>query len=187
MRDVWNALGEGDYADILRLLILTGARREEIAALRWSEIDLARGVIALPGERTKNHRAFDIPLSSPALAILQKRRRVEGCDNVFGRTSRGFSGFSECKSALDERLAELRMREGRPPMPAWVVRDLRRTMSTMMHEALGIPPHVVEACINHVSGHQGGVAGIHNKSTYAREKRAAFDKSLNSRGVISNV
>jgi integrase len=57
----------------------------------------------------------------------------------------------------------------------WVLHDLRRTGVTMMAE-IGVAPHVVEAVVNHVSGHKAGVAGIYNRATYASEKRAALQR-----------
>jgi integrase len=59
-------------------------------------------------------------------------------------------------------------------MPEWTLHDLRRTMATRMAD-LGVQPHVIEAVLNHVSGHKAGVAGVYNRSTYADEKRAALD------------
>src|SRR5437899_24402 len=70
--EVWRACREDDFGRIIRLLILTGQRREEIAALTWSEIDLERALISLPGNRTKNHRPHDVPLSDQALGIVGK-------------------------------------------------------------------------------------------------------------------
>src|SRR5262249_8576853 len=68
---VWNALPEqGDYRDIIRLLILTGQRLREIANLSWSEVDHGAAIITLPPSRTKNHREHVVPLSAPALEIL---------------------------------------------------------------------------------------------------------------------
>jgi integrase len=123
LKTVCNALNRDDYADIVRLLILTGCRLREISDLRWSEIDLAKAIIRLPPTRTKNHRLHVIPLSAPALAILKSRARDER-DLVFGRGIHGFSGFSKAKRQLDER-AKL----SRP----WVVRaglgNLYRTIS----------------------------------------------------------
>jgi hypothetical protein len=55
----------------------------------------------------------------------------------------------------------------------WVLHDLRRSTATGMAEA-GIQPHIIEAVLNHVSGHKGGVAGIYNKASYEREMRAAL-------------
>jgi integrase len=92
---IWNALDDGgDYAPLLRLLMLTGARREEIAGLPWSEIDPEAALVRLPGERNKNGRPHDIPLVPQALAILKARQRQEGRDFVFGTNGRGFVDFS---------------------------------------------------------------------------------------------
>ena len=93
---IWNALPEGDYGDIVRLLILTGQRREEIGGLRWSEI--AGDTINLPPNRTKNGLAHFVPLSTPARAILAARPHAER-DHVFGRGDgeAGFAGWSAAK------------------------------------------------------------------------------------------
>ena len=111
LRAIWGALGDGeDFTDIVRLLLLTGARRDEIGSLAWAEVDFERGLVALPGARTKNKRPFDLPLSAPALAILQRRKGKARDDRsyVFGRGHGGFSGWSACKERLDARLAETR-------------------------------------------------------------------------------
>lgn len=174
LRAIWGALGAGeDFTDIVRLLMLTGARRDEIGSLAWGEVDFERGLVALPGSRTKNKRPFDLPLSAPTLAILQ-RRKGDLRDNrsyVFGRGHGGFSGWSACKERLAARLAEARGEA----MADWWLHDFRRTLSTVMHEQLGIQPHIVEAVLNHISGHQGGVAGVYNRAAYSVEKRRALD------------
>jgi integrase len=72
---IWRALGPGDYGDIVRLLILTGQRRDEIGALRWSEVDLDRGLLVLPASRTKNKRQHEVPLAPMARGILAARSR----------------------------------------------------------------------------------------------------------------
>jgi integrase len=174
--DVWRALGDDDYGDILRLLTLTGARRDEIGSLEWSEVDLDGALVSLPSTRVKNGRPFDLPLSGAALAVLRGRARHDGRDFVFGRGKGGFSGWSACKARLDARIAELRRAEGKPPMRPWVLHDLRRTMSTLMYDQLNIQPHVVEAVLNHISGHQGGVAGTYNRARYSTEKARALDR-----------
>ena len=165
---IWNTLGSDDYSTIVRLLMLTGQRADEIAALRWSEI--AGDQIVLPSSRTKNKREHTVRLAPAVKAILDSRPRHDGEDFVFGRR-RGvpFRGWRASKKTLDQRIDEMGGK-----LEHWVHHDLRRTMSTRMHGELGIPPHVVEAVINHVSGHRAGVAGIYNKATYAREKAAAL-------------
>ena len=162
LREIWRALPDDDYGDIVRLLALTAARRDEIGSLRWSEIDLDNALISLPPERTKNKRSFDIPLSPPALTILKNRRREREC--VFGKRA-GFQGWSKAKERLDGRLTTT---------ANWRLHDLRRTFSTVAHDRLGTAPHIVEAALNHISGHQAGVAGVYNRALYAREKASAL-------------
>ena len=60
-------------------------------------------------------------------------------------------------------------------VPPWRLHDLRRTAATRMAD-LGVLPHIVEACINHVSGAKAGVAGVYNRAQYVKEKRAAFER-----------
>lgn len=175
LRDVWRALEDDDFGDIVRLLTLTGARRDEIGSLAWGEIDFEAALIRLPSARVKNGRAFDLPLSAPALSILQAREKLDDREFVFGRGKGGFSGWSACKARLDARIAEMRESEGRSFMAAWSLHDLRRSFSTAAHDRLGILPHIVEACLNHISGHRAGVAGVYNRAQYRDEKRAALN------------
>jgi len=95
---VLNALRQDQFSDIVRLLILTAQRREEIGSLKWSEIDFERGLIVLPPERTKNRRHHELPISTQAKAILERQPRREGRDLVFGAGAGGFSGWSDRKS-----------------------------------------------------------------------------------------
>jgi len=145
----------------------------------------------LPGERTKNHRPHIVPLSDAAAAIIAEQPRRDGRDLIFGRGANPFSGWSNCKERLDAKIAK----ESGKAIPHWTPHDLRRTFATYAggglpeyqlkavpareREAaggLGEQPHVIEAVLNHVSGHKAGVAGIYNRSSYAREKKVALDK-----------
>ncbi len=99
-----------------------------------------------------------------ALRVLETAPRIRGRDLVFGEGEGGYSGWSRAKKDLDE-VAKVK---------PWRLHDLRRTCATGMAD-LGVQPHVIEAVLNHVSGHKAGVAGIYNRSTYAAEKRAALD------------
>jgi integrase len=159
---VWNAAPDGDFGRIVKLLMLTGQRRDEIADLRWVEI--GDDVIALPAERTKNSRAHDVPLSPQASLVIDGQPQRVGRERVFGHGEGGFSGISRAKRKLDEASG----------VTDWTLHDTRRTMATRMAD-LGVQPHVIEAILNHVSGHKAGVAGIYNRSTYAAEKRAALN------------
>jgi len=163
------ALGKDDFSDIIRLLLLTGQRREEIGGLRWSEIDFGRNLIILPPDRTKNKRLHELPMSTQVQAILDLRRLQKhpryggdgGNEFVFGRR---FNSWSKSKEILDRRL------NGMKP---YRLHDLRRSAATHMAE-LGTLPHVVEAILNHVSGHKSGVAGIYNKARYQDAMRQAL-------------
>jgi len=156
LRAVWNAASEGRHGPIVRLLILTGQRRSEIDGLRWSEVDLERRTLALPAERTKNKRAHVVPLAPTALALLSGLPR--NGDLVFD-----FNAWAYAKELLDARSG----------VTGWTVHDLRRTTATGMAD-IGIAPHIIEAVLNHVSGHKGGVAGIYNRASYATEKAEAL-------------
>jgi integrase len=175
LRSVWLCAGEGDYGAIVHLLILTGQRREEIAAMRWNELDFDKRLWRIGAERAKNGRAHDVPLSDAALEFLAAHGRKEGRDFVFGSSEGPFQGWSNAKSALDVRiLAKPGERGEKSAMTPWRIHDIRRTVATRMSE-LGVLPHVVEAVLNHISGHKAGVAGVYNRASYAAEKRNALD------------
>jgi integrase len=165
LRTVWNALPDGDYGAIVKLLILSGQRANEIALLRWSEIDLKRGTITLPRHRTKNRREHVIPLSPPMRDILEAQEQRDGRDLVFGVGEGGFSGWSRAKARLDEVAT----------ITPWIIHDIRRSVATGM-AAIGIQPHIIEAVLNHISGHKAGVAGIYNRNTYEAEKALALSR-----------
>jgi integrase len=187
---IWRAAGDDDYADVVRLLMLTGTRLSVIAELRWSEIDLDAALITVPPERAglkvrqkriNNDEAdpFEIALSEPALAILKARPRTAGRNPVFGAGSRGISNYGGHKLAIDRRIATLAAETGVPVPEPWSVHDFRRSMSKTMNEGkkdggLGIAPHVVEACLGHATFKQG-VAGTYNTATYDNDKRTAFN------------
>jgi len=166
---IWQGSGAGDYAAIVRLLILTGQRREEVGGMLWSEIDAADAMWRIGAERTKNGRAHDVPLAASALAVLGGLERREGRDLVFGTGEGPFQGWSRAKAALDGRIAAAL---GRAPA-LWRLHDIRRTVATRSAD-LGVLPHVIEAILNHVSGHKAGVAGVYNHARYAPEKRLAL-------------
>ncbi|WP_046867480.1 tyrosine-type recombinase/integrase [Microvirga massiliensis] len=172
LKAIWQACQDDDYGHIVRLLILTAQRREEVAAMTVGELDLADQKVALwsiPKERTKNGLPHDVPLSATAVAILNSAPRREGRELLFGSGEGGFQGWSKAKAALDKRVAAAGVKV-RP----WRLHDLRRTVATRMAD-LGTLPHVVEAILNHISGHKSGVAGIYNRATYAKEKREALN------------
>jgi integrase len=176
LAEVWKACRNDDFGTIVRLLILTGQRREEVGGIADPEVSLDKRLWSLPRDRTKNKLPHDVPLSDTALALLPAHPRRPKRDLVFGDTdSRPFSGWSRARRALDNRISEARKAAGiEAPLAPWTLHDLRRSMATRLGD-LGIQPHVIEALLNHVSGSRAGVAGIYNRATYAAEKRQAVD------------
>lgn len=166
---VWRQAGAGGYGAIVRLLILTGQRREEVGGMLWSEIDTAGAVWHIGAERTKNGLAHDVPLSVPALAVLSGLERRGERELVFGSRDGPFSGWSKAKASLDARVSAS-LEHAPPP---WRLHDVRRTVATRLAD-LGVMPHVIEAVLNHISGHKAGIAGVYNRAAYAAEKRAAL-------------
>jgi integrase len=166
---VRRALGLGT---IVRLLILTGQRREEIGGLRWLEFDADKALITLSGERTKNHRQHEVPLSPAVVRLIEAQPRRRERDLLFGEGEGPFQGWSRAKASLDRRIAKLAHEKG--DIGPWRLHDIRRTVATCMAD-LGVQPHVIEAVLNHVSGHKAGVAGVYNRSLYGPEKRSALE------------
>jgi integrase len=159
---VWKSGPDNDYGAIVRLCILTAARKSEVANLRWSEIDRKARTLKLPGERTKNGREFIIPLSAPAMKIIDGIRERDGRDLLFGSGQGGYSGWSHSKLALDQ-VAELK--------EAWTLHDLRRTVRTGLGR-LGLAPHIAEAVLNHLPAK---LIRTYDKNKYEPEKRRALD------------
>jgi integrase len=163
LRILWRGLGDDAFSNIVRLLLLTGMRRNEVGKLSWPEIDLAKRQITLPPSRVKNGREFTLPLSAQALRIIEGLPRRNSSDYLFGE--RGFNDGGSAKVKLDQRLG----------IADWHLHDLRRTAATMMAE-LGVQPNVIELALNHVSGHKAGVAGIYNRSKMTGAVRDALQR-----------
>lgn len=170
---VWRAAGElgFPYGQIARLLVLTGARRDEVAAAGWSEIDLEKKVWSLPAERSKNRRPHSIPLSPASAEIIMALPRFEGSPFAFSAGKTPPSAFSKSKAKLDAEIARL---NGGEPIPHWVLHDIRRSVASGL-ASIGIPLHVIERCLNHVSGSFGGIVGVYQKHSFADEMRSALE------------
>lgn len=183
---VWKACERigAPFGDVVRLLLLTGCRRDEIAEGRWNEIDLDAKTWTIGKERSKNGVAHEIPLSDKAVEIITGLGRIEGKGFVFTTTGKTpVSGFSRAKGAVDKAIHEIQKEEaearGDDPdkieaPAAWVLHDLRRTVATNLQK-LGVRLEVTEAVLNHVSGSRKGIVGVYQKYDYASEKRAALD------------
>ena len=158
---VWNACGNDTYGKIVKLLILTGARREEVGGMLWSELD-KRPLWIISASRTKNRLEHILTLPRLAWSIIDGTSRRESNKRILGNGPHGFNNWNTAKKALDRRSG----------IVSWRLHDLRRTAATRMAD-LGIQPHIIESVLNHVSGHKAGVAGVYNRSVYTREVKNA--------------
>jgi len=162
---VWRAADEmgWPFGPAIKLLILTGARRDEIGALRWSEIQ--GNEIKLAGARTKNAEAHSIPLARAAVEIIKTLPRIAGNGLVFTTTGKTpVSGWSKAKAMIDVEVS----------IPAWRIHDLRRTCATGL-QWLGTSLQVIEAVLGHISGSRAGIVGVYQRHGFDAEKRTALD------------
>lgn len=170
LRSVWKAcdMSGWPFGPLVQLLILTGQRRDEVAAMRWSELDLDAKVWTLPKSRVKNGIEHSVPLSAATVAILKGLPRVKGSDGfVFTTTgTTAVSGFARAK----ERLDTLTIAD----MPHWTLHDLRRTFASGCAR-IGINLPVIEKILNHVSGSFRGIVGVYQRHEFADEKRSALE------------
>jgi integrase len=173
LRRSWLAFGP-----LVNLLLVTAQRRDEVAGMEWSEIDLVKGVWTLPRHKDKNDRVHEVQLSEAAIEVLRSLPRL-GDGLVFTTTSEtAVSGFPKAKRRLDigmlqAKRAEVGARKGNA-IPGWTLHDLRRTAATGMAR-LNIPPHVVDKVLNHVSGTIHSVAAVYNRFAYIDDRRAALE------------
>jgi integrase len=171
IRDVWKALDgiSQPFPRLVRTLLLTGQRRDEVSRMRWEEIDNDTWII--PGERYKTKVASAVPLTSVVRALLDVSAKK---DFIFSTTGgkKPFSGFSKAKAALDEKIKEMRQKDGRDAMPAWVLHDLRRTARSLMSRA-SVPSDIAERVLGHVIP---GVRGVYDRHSYDAQKRDALER-----------
>jgi integrase len=163
---VWNAAGQiGDpiYGAVVRVLILTGQRRGEVAGMEQAELDLEGRLWSLPKERTKNARAHDVPLSPQAIAVINKIPRTSERFVFSFNDKAPINGFGWPKERLDALCG----------FSDWTLHDIRRTVTSGMAR-LGISLPVIEKVLNHASGSFAGIVGIYQRHDFAGEKAAAL-------------
>ena len=166
IRDLWKAcdtLG-GTIGPFVKVLLLTGQRRSEVAGMQLSEIE--GDVWVLPAERVQNKRLHSVPLSTQVLKIIETAEPVG--DYVFTDNPRKRidGSFSIWKKRIDAHMK---------PLPSWTFHDLRRTAASGMAK-LGVEIPVIEKCLNHAGGVFAGIVGTYQRHEYASEKRIALQR-----------
>lgn len=180
LRRVWAAAEAVGYpfGDAVRLIMLTGQRRSEIAEMEWGWVDAEQRTAEIPAARYKTKRPHVFPLSAPAWALVQSLPKWNGGNCIFSTGGRGrvagarpISGFSKAKEVISAKIAELGEKEGLPSMEPWTVHDIRRSVATHMAR-MGVAQEHIERVLGHVVQ---GVAGTYNRYSYLEEKRAALE------------
>lgn len=168
LRAVWKVAGKtGTFGGIVKELLLTAARKGEVAAMRHSQIG-TDGIWGLPGALTKNHEPLYLPLPKEALDIIAAQDRTEDQDIVFSIGGKcEFKNWGHSKAEFDKLVTcELGV-----TVPNWTLHDLRRTARSLMSRAKVRPDHA-ERVLNHKIG---GVEGTYDRHSYADEKRDALE------------
>ena len=153
----------GAFGGIVLLLIYTAQRRNEVAEMQWSELDLDEALWTIPSARTKNEKPHFVHLSVEAMAIIEAMPQM----GSFVFTSQGktpFSGFSKAKHRLDELSG----------VTNWRLHDIRRTVATGM-AMLGVAPHIADKVMNHQSGTISGVAAVYQRHHFLDERKTALE------------
>lgn len=189
LAEIWRDAGEAaePYGAIVRMLILTGQRRSEVAGMIWAELSEDLATWTIPGARTKNGAPHIVPLSEPTRELLRqalpegKARRAMQDLSAKGalvfpgeRQAAVYAGWSKSKTELDAAIMRARGGKEASPMQPWRLHDLRRTLATGL-QRLGVRLEVTEAVLNHVSGSRAGIVGVYQRHDWAAEKRAALD------------
>jgi integrase len=160
---IWRATdGPGPFNGIVRFLVVTGQRREEVAGMTWAELSGDFSTWTIPASRAKNGTTHIVPLSAQAQGLLRNVPRFG--ELVFPGLHGVFNGWSKAKAALDAKSG----------VTDWRLHDLRRTVATGL-QRLGARLEVTEQILNHVSGSRAGIVGVYQRHDFANEKRDALE------------
>lgn len=160
------------FGHIVALLALTGQRRGEIASLKWEYVE--RDTITIPSDIAKNGVEHCFPIGTLARRVLEsippEHKQSEfifpaSRDHVRGKKTTVFNGWGKAKKAFDKTLENV---------DPYTLHDLRRTFSSTL-AMLGVPIHVTEKLLNHISGQVSGVAAVYNRYDYQAEMQEAIN------------
>ena len=179
IRALWAAVQPDTFGGIVKALLLTAQRRDEVAGMARAEID-RHGNWTIPPERYKTKKANVVPLTPAALVVINAQDQIDGGDMIFSTNGEtAFSGFSKCKLRLDRdmlaKLQEAAVERGEDPkkvsLPDWRLHDLRRTAKTLMMRAR-VRPDISERVLGHVIK---GVEGVYDHHDYLEDKKDALE------------
>ena len=170
LRAVWNAANGESFGGLVKMLLLTGQRRDKVASMRWQDVSVD-GTWTIPAKDREKGNALELKLPDMALNIIKGQPRFAGNPHVFaGRGGSYSTGYSKAKKALDAKA----------PLPQWQLHDLRRTARSLMARA-GVRPDIAERVLGHLIP---GVEGVYDRHSYRDEKAHAL-RALAS--LIENI
>jgi integrase len=177
IKAVWAATDQLGYpfGPFVKLLLLTGQRRSEVANMRWDEID--NGVWTIPSTKTKNKQEHEVPLPPAAVQLLSGIPNTGDYVFLSGRSKSGnpISGFGKAKSALDTHINNSGV-----ILEHWSFHDLRRSVRTHMSR-LKVVSEVAERVLNHLPQ---GIVAVYDQHEYFEEKQQALEKWSSSLSLI---
>ena len=153
-----------NFSTIVKLLILTGQRRNEIASLQSSWIK--DETITFPASVTKNAREHTFPIGKLASSMIENSSDKHGLIFPARGKQSPFAGWSKAKAALDRRLGGT--------VENWTLHDIRRFYASTMAR-LGVRQEVTERLLNHRSGIISGIAAVYTLHDFMPEMRLAVD------------
>lgn len=180
IRAIWAACRDDDCGRIIKLLLFTGCRRNEIGGLKWSELDLEAGLLVLPSHRVKSNRPLRLTLPPQAVEVLRQCPHKAGRDFVFGESGGAFGRWGVEKVRIDRRLAEAGYK-----LAPWAFHDCRRTVRTRLAR-IGIAPHIAELVLGHAAHKASRVAAAYDHYSYDREIKDALAQWANALTAIVN-
>jgi integrase len=190
LRCFWMAcddLGE-PFGSLLKLLLLTGQRRNEVAGMTRAELSEDGATWALPASRAKNKRPHIVPLSQAAQNLIAGVHVIAGKPGyIFSTTGESYvTGWSRLKRRLDARMLELaRAEKADAVIPPFTIHDLRRSCAAGL-QRIGVPLPVTEKILNHASGSFRGVIGVYQRHEYFAERREALERwAAHVQGIVS--
>jgi integrase len=154
------------FASLVRLLILTGCRRSEVAGMEWAELDIPNRLWVIPGARTKNRQSHTVYLTDAMLEIIQGTPRLDGCKYVLTtRENAAISGFAKMRAFLDAATQGL---------DHWTLHDTRRTIASGLAR-LGVTLTTIERVLNHQSDSFSPLVRTYQRHDFAAEMQKAWE------------
>lgn len=167
LQSIWGAADREGYpfGTILKMLICTGARLNEIASLQWSNVNTRDKTLTFPV--TKNGRSHTIPYNGIVSTLLETIPRLNSTPLLFPskKVDKVWAGSGPGKARL----------EMHPPIRPWVIHDLRRTMAHFWQKMRVRVEHT-EAALNHLSGSRSGIVGVYQVYDYRDELRTCYNQ-----------